>query len=75
MALADKYSKFGDDGLPTADKDGNALEGKGMDKAKKDVEKAAKVRAPLQKKIEENPAFLESLKAEVDELTAELAAM
>ena len=72
-ALADKYSKFGTDGIPTADKDGNALEGKAVERAKKDVEKAAKVRAPLQKKLEDDPFFLEKLKAEVDELASELA--
>lgn len=74
-ALADKYSKFGEDGYPTADKDGNPLDGKALEKAKKDVEKAAKIRAPLGKKLDEDPKFLESLAAEVEAMTRELAAM
>eukprot|EP00192_Tetraselmis_astigmatica_P007572 CAMPEP_0117672910 /NCGR_PEP_ID=MMETSP0804-20121206/14178_1 /TAXON_ID=1074897 /ORGANISM="Tetraselmis astigmatica, Strain CCMP880" /LENGTH=765 /DNA_ID=CAMNT_0005481587 /DNA_START=120 /DNA_END=2418 /DNA_ORIENTATION=- len=75
VALADKYGGFGEDGLPTVDKDGKALEGKALDKAKKEVEKAAKVRAPLQKKLEEDRSFLATLAAEVEALSAELAAM
>jgi len=75
VALADKYSCFGGDGLPSADKDGNRLEGKAVEKARKDVEKAEKVRAPLRKKLEDDPEFLTKLSAEVELLSAELAAM
>jgi cysteinyl-tRNA synthetase len=75
VALADKYSKFGEDGLPTADKDGNPLDDKALSKAKKDVDKAAKVRAPLEKKLQEEPQFMAKLQEEVERLTAEVAAM
>lgn len=44
-ALADKYSKFDPaSGEPTHDKEGQALEGKALDKAKKELEKQKKVR-------------------------------
>lgn len=75
VALADKYSKFGEDGLPTADKDGSPLDDKALSKAKKEVDKAAKVRAPLEKKLQEDPQFMAKLQEEVERLTAEVAAM
>eukprot|EP00198_Chlamydomonas_reinhardtii_P013988 XP_001703325.1 predicted protein [Chlamydomonas reinhardtii] len=75
-ALADKYSKFDEaSGEPTHDKEGNALEGKAKDKARKDYEKAAKVREPLSKKLAEDPAALDKMKAEVEELRQQLAAL
>lgn len=75
-ALADKFSTWDPaSGDPTHDKEGAALEGKAVDKAKKEVEKQRKVRAPLEKKLEEDPAFLSSLAADVATLTAELAAL
>lgn len=44
-ALKDKYSKFDPEtGAPSHDAEGAALEGKALDKAKKDVEKQKKVR-------------------------------
>ncbi|GAB4823051.1 hypothetical protein N2152v2_010097 [Parachlorella kessleri] len=75
-ALADKYSAFDPvSGDPTHEAaTGAALEGKALDKARKDMEKQRKVRAPLEKKLQENPGFLESLAAEVEALAAELAA-
>jgi cysteinyl-tRNA synthetase len=77
QALAEKYSRFeGEGGAPLADKDGAALEGKGLDKARKDWEKAVKLREPLAKKrAEEGEAFLERLRAEVDELAARVSAL
>jgi cysteinyl-tRNA synthetase len=81
-ALADKYSKFGEEGggegagAPTADKDGAPLEGKALDKAKKEWERAVKLREPLAKRrAEEGPDFLARMQAEVDELAGKLAAM
>ncbi|KAG2442848.1 hypothetical protein HXX76_002927 [Chlamydomonas incerta] len=75
-ALSDKYSKFdAASGEPTHDKEGNALEGKAKDKARKDFEKAAKVREPLSKKLAEDPAALDKMKAEVEELRKQLAAL
>lgn len=72
QALSAKY-KFDASGNPTHDKDGNALEGKAMDKALKDIEKEKKVRAPLAKKMEEEgPDVLERMHREVAELEAEL---
>lgn len=51
-ALSDKYSKFDEvTGYPTHDISGTLLEGKAADKARKDVEKAKKMRAPLEKRI------------------------
>jgi cysteinyl-tRNA synthetase len=78
VVLADKYSKFDPEtGDPVADKDGNALEGKALDKAKKDMEKAKKVRAPLEKKIAETggEGFMDALREEVQRLAAEVAAL
>jgi len=75
-ALADKYSKFdAATGEPTHDKDGQELDGKARDKARKDFEKAKKVREPLAKKLAEDPQFLETLGREVAELTAQVAAL
>jgi septal ring factor EnvC (AmiA/AmiB activator) len=51
----------------------NALQAK--DKARKDLEKARKVREPLTKKLAEDPNALAALEAEVAELTAQIAAM
>lgn len=45
------------------------------DKARKDYEKAAKVREPLSKKLAEDPAALDKMKAEVEELRQQLAAL
>ncbi|KAG2499369.1 hypothetical protein HYH03_002944 [Edaphochlamys debaryana] len=75
-ALADKYSKFDEaSGEPTHDKEGNALEGKAKDKARKDYEKAAKVREPLAKKLAEDPGALDKMRAELEELRQQLAAL
>ena len=68
-SLSEKYSKFDSDGNPTHDVEGTPLEGKAIDKAKKDVEKAKKVRLPLEKRIaEKGPTFLEDMKRELAEL-------
>lgn len=76
-ALKEKYSAFdGATGEPTHDAAGAALEGKSAEKAKKEVEKARKVRAPLEKRLEEEgPGFLDALRAEVAALEAQLAAL
>uniref|UniRef100_A0A383W906 cysteine--tRNA ligase n=1 Tax=Tetradesmus obliquus TaxID=3088 RepID=A0A383W906_TETOB len=74
-ALADRYSAFDEAGEPTHDKDGTLLEGKAKDKARKDLEKARKVREPLTKKLAEDPNALAAMEAEVAELTAQIAAM
>lgn len=75
-ALSDKYSKFDEaTGEPTHDKEGNALDGKAKDKARKDFEKAAKVREPLAKKLAEDPAALDKMRAELQELQQQLAAL
>ena len=75
--LKEKYSQFdGTTGEPTHDAQGVALEGKALDKAKKDLEKQKKVRAPLEKRIaDDGPEFLNSLKAEVAALEAQLQSM
>lgn len=77
VVLAEKYSKFDSEtGDPVADKDGNVLEGKALDKGKKDMEKAKKVRAPLEKKIAEaGGEFMGVLREEVERLAAEVAAL
>ena len=75
-SLAAKYSKFGEDGYPTHDADGNALEGKAVDKGKKDVEKARKARMPFQKKVAEmGPDFLEGMKGMLSKMEEELKHM
>lgn len=69
VALAEKYSKFGEDGYPTHDKEGVELEGKAVDKAKKDVDKANKARLPYQKKVAElGPDFLNDMRLQVADL-------
>lgn len=76
VALADKYSAFdAASGEPTHDKDGNALEGKAKDKARKEWEKAVKIREPLAAKLEADPDFLRTLRSEVEDLKTQLAAM
>ncbi len=45
------------------------------DKARKDFEKAAKVREPLTKKLAEDPAALDRMRAELGELQQQLAAL
>ncbi|GLI68942.1 hypothetical protein VaNZ11_013467 [Volvox africanus] len=72
-ALADKYSQFdSSNGEPTHDKEGKLLEGKAKDKARKDFEKAIKVREPLSKKLAEDPEALDKMRAEVEELRRQL---
>lgn len=76
-ALGDKYSRF-DPATeePTHDAAGVALEGKALDKARKDFEKAKKVRVPLDKKVAEaGPGFLDDLRKEVEALEAQLVAL
>lgn len=46
-----------------------------LDKARKDLDKARKVREPLTKKLAEDPQALDSLAAEVAELQQQLAAV
>ena len=46
-----------------------------LDKARKDMEKARKVREPLRKALAEDPATLTSLAAEVEQLQQQLAAL
>lgn len=45
------------------------------DKARKDLEKARKVREPLTKKLADNPQALQEMASEVEQLRQELAAM
>ncbi|KAI3425944.1 hypothetical protein D9Q98_007914 [Chlorella vulgaris] len=72
-ALADKYSQWDPEGgMPTHDKQGAALAGKALDKALKEVEKQRKLRAPLEKKLSEDPACLQTLATEIRMLRAEL---
>jgi len=74
-ALADKYSKFDEaTDEPTHDKEGTALEGKALDKGRKDLEKVRKVREPLVKRLAEEPGFMEALSAEIAQLKAQVAA-
>jgi cysteinyl-tRNA synthetase len=46
-----------------------------VDKARKDLEKASKVREPLTKKLAEDPQALTALAAEVEQLQQHLAAL
>ena len=85
-ALKEKYSKFnesgggggggGGGGEPTHDAEGNALEGKALDKAKKEFEKQKKIRAPLEKRVaEEGAGFLDGLRRDIDALQVQLEQM
>lgn len=75
--LKEKYAAFDPvSGDPTQDASGAALEGKALDKARKEMEKARKVRAPLEKRLaEEGAGFFDALRAEAEALEAQLAAM
>ena len=76
-ALKEKYSKFDETtGEPTHDVAGVALEGKALEKAKKELEKQKKMRLPLEKKkAEDGIDFLETLRKDVAVLEAQLAGM
>jgi cysteinyl-tRNA synthetase len=75
-ALADKYSRWDEAGeAPTHDKEGAELDGKAKDKAKKEADKARKVREPLAKRLAEDPGFLGVLGEEVEALRRQLAAL
>ena len=72
-ALSEKYSAFDPaTGDPTHDAAGALLAGKAVDKAKKEAEKQRKVRAPLEKKLADDPGFLVALREEVERMTKEL---
>ena len=75
--LKEKYSKFDEvSGEPTHDAEGAVLEGKALDKAKKEFEKQKKVRAPLEKRLaDDGPDFLDALKTDVAGLEAQLASL
>lgn len=76
VSLSSKYSKFDADGFPTHDAEGNVLEGKAIDKAKKDVEKAKKVRLPYEKKVAElGTNFLHEMKEQLSDLQSKLHSM
>lgn len=75
-SLSAKYSKFDADGFPTHDAEGQPLEGKAVDKAKKEVEKAKKVRLPYEKKATElGTNFLRDMKDQLHNLQAKLQSM
>jgi len=46
-----------------------------LDKARKDLEKARKVREPLTKKLADDPHALQAMAAEVEQLQQQLAAL
>lgn len=73
-ALGEKYKGFdAATGAPTHDKEGAVLEGKALAKAVKDWEKQRAVRAPLEKRIEEEgEGFLEALRQQLTALEAEV---
>lgn len=71
-SLADKYSQFDPgSGDPTHDAGGQPLESKALAKAKKEVEKAKKVRAPLERELAKDPEFLETLRQRLRDLELE----
>jgi cysteinyl-tRNA synthetase len=76
-ALADKYGAFDPgSGDPTHDAGGAPLEGKALEKGRKEAERLRRVRAPLEKKLaEEGPGFIEALRAEAEALEAQLEAL
>lgn len=75
VALSDKYSKWDEvTGEPTHNKDGQELDAKAKDKAKKEVEKAKKAREPLVKKLAEDPQYLNTLSKEIEALRTQLEA-
>lgn len=71
-ALSDRYSAFDVDENPTHDMQGNLLEGKPLDKAKKEADKIRKQRAQYVDKEVQDPGFLDALRAEWHQLTAQV---
>lgn len=74
-SMKDKYSKFDQvSGDPTHDAAGAPLQGKQLEKAKKDIEKARKVRAPLEKRVaEEGTGFMDSMRTEIKDIEDQLS--
>jgi len=67
--LPSKYSEYDAvSGYPTHDKDGKLLEGKAVDNAKKDFDKFLKRKGVMEKKLEDNPEYLNELDREIEEL-------
>eukprot|EP00761_Pharyngomonas_kirbyi_P014650 gb/GECH01014680.1/.p1 GENE.gb/GECH01014680.1/~~gb/GECH01014680.1/.p1 ORF type:complete len:1220 (+),score=272.25 gb/GECH01014680.1/:1-3660(+) len=73
--LKDKFSHFDEEGMPTHDKEGKELTGKGIKKAKKVYEGHMQKHRKYKEQIEKNPSFLKELKNERDELANELNEM
>ncbi|KAK9802975.1 hypothetical protein WJX73_002469 [Symbiochloris irregularis] len=70
--LASKFSKFDKTGNPTHTAEGTALEPKAASKAAKEADKLRKARGPLDKKLAEDPAFLDKLRKEMSDLETEV---
>lgn len=70
--LSSRFSKFDSKGNPTHLPDGNALDSKAASKAAKDADRLRKQRAPYEKRLADDPAFLQKLRQEVEDLAAEV---
>lgn len=64
--------RFDETGNPTHAADGAALEPKAASKAAKEADKLRKARGPLDKKLAEDPAFLDKLRQEMSDLEIEV---
>ena len=64
--------RFDDKGNPTHAPDGSPLDTKAASKAAKEAEKLRKQRAPLEKRLADDPQFLHRLRQEAEELAAEV---
>lgn len=64
--------RFDSKGNPTHLPDGNALDSKAASKAAKDADRLRKQRAPYEKRLADDPAFLQKLRQEVEDLAAEV---
>lgn len=71
-ALSDRYSAFDADENPTHDVHGDPLDGKQLDKAKKEADKIRKQRAQYMDKEAQEPGFLDELRSERDQLVAQV---
>ena len=64
--------RFDEKGNPSHLPDGTVLDAKAASKAAKEAEKLRKQRAPLEKRMVDDPCFLVKLRQEVNDLSADM---
>eukprot|EP00897_Mesotaenium_endlicherianum_P007377 jgi/Mesen1/6668/ME000342S05760 len=72
MKQTKKYGAYDEQGVPSSDAEGKPLSGKAQKGAKKEFDKQAEAHKKYLEKVQEEPAFLESLRAEISALSDQL---